>query len=212
LYAAIKLSAFGNVFAALDCTLSGSEASFMVSPKSGPQFVDGFRGEKTVAFLPTSPFVPPATGASGGSVLGTDLTILGEKIIIISQSKLQIDGAIKGVVHGKAVLINKGGSVTGEIWAERIDVRGEVHGSMIAVTLAIHASAKVAGHVMHQKLSISEGAEFDGRVQLIRDPSELMPILDADALERGRPNAEMPPLTETIKTNLLDPGPPQISC
>ncbi len=29
---------------------------------------------------------------------------------------------------------------------------------------------------MHQKLSISEGAEFDGRVQLIRDASELMPM------------------------------------
>jgi cytoskeletal protein CcmA (bactofilin family) len=142
-------------------------------------------------------------------VLGTDLTILGEKIIIISQSKLQIDGAIQGVVHGKAVLINKGGSVTGEIWAERIDVRGEVYGSMIAVTLAIHASATVEGHVMHRKLSVSEGAEFNGRVQLIRDPGELMPILDADAL--GRPNAEITPLTETIKTNLLDPGPTQIS-
>ena len=42
--------------------------------------------------------------------------------------------------------------------------------------------------MMHQKLSISEGAEFDGRVQRVTDTSQLMPLLDAEAIERGISN------------------------
>jgi cytoskeletal protein CcmA (bactofilin family) len=133
----------------------------------------------------TLPYVP-AAAARGMSVLGADLTILGDKITIISQSKLQVDGQITGDIHGKEVVINTESSVSGEVWAERVDVRGEVHGSIIAVTVVLHESARVAGNIMHQKLSVSEGAEFDGCVHLIRDPSELIPILDAEALVRGR--------------------------
>ena len=35
---------------------------------------------------------------------------------------------------------------------------------------------------MHQKLSISEGAAFDGRVRLVKNRAELMPVLDAEAV------------------------------
>jgi len=158
----------------------------MLSPEAGTELFDELAGKSAGAVPPATASLVSQATTPRASLLGMDLTILGENVVIISQSTVQIDGHLKGSVHGKQVLINKGGSVTGEIWAERIDVRGEVHGSMIAVTLAIHESATVEGDVMHQKLSIAEGAEFDGRAHLIRDPSELMPILDADALGRGR--------------------------
>ena len=137
------------------------------------------------------------------SVLGADLTILGDKITIISQSKLQVDAKIRGDIHAKEVVINAEGSVSGEVWAERIDVRGEVRGSMIAVTLALHESARVAGHILHQKLSISEGAEFVGRVHLIRDPNELMPILDAEVLSRGRKSRDETPAQPSDGVTLM---------
>ena len=74
------------------------------------------------------------------SVLGADLTLLGDKITIISQSKLQVDAKMRGDIHAKEVVINAEGSVSGEVWAERIDVRGEVRGTIIAVTVALHES------------------------------------------------------------------------
>ena len=135
-----------------------------------------------------SPFAPASTAAGGISVMGTDLTILGDKITIISQTKLQIDGQIRGNVHGRVVLISKGGSVTGEIWAERIEVGGAVRGPIVAVNVALHDSARVEGDIMHQKISISEGAEFDGRARLIKDASDLMPMLDAAAIASGKAN------------------------
>ena len=127
-----------------------------------------------------SPVDPAAT--TGTSVIGNDLTILGEKITIISQNKIQVDGRVHGDVHGKQVVISKDGSVTGKVCAEKIDVRGGVTGSIRALTVALHETAKVDGDIVHETLSISEGAEFDGRVQRTKDKNDLMPVLDAEAV------------------------------
>jgi len=78
-------------------------------------------------------------------------------------------------------VISKDGSVTGKVCAEKIDVRGGVSGSIRALTVALHESARVDGDIVHQTLSISEGAEFDGRVQRSKNKDELMPVLDAEA-------------------------------
>jgi len=140
---------------------------------------------KPLTVPPPTPFGPAASPQTGVSVIGTDLTILGDRITIISQNKLQVDGQVRGDVHGKEIVVSKGGSVTGKVWAEKIDVRGSVDGSIVAVSISLHDSAKVGGDIMHQRLAIAEGAEFDGRVQRVKDTSQLMPILDAETIERG---------------------------
>jgi cytoskeletal protein CcmA (bactofilin family) len=132
-----------------------------------------------------SPFEPSASAASGTSVIGTDLTILGDRITIISKNKLQVDGDVRGNVHGKHVVITEEGSVVGMVSAETIEVRGGVRGSIRAVSVKLQSSAQVQGDITHQKLAIAEGAEFDGSVRLSKDASELMPVLDPEAIERG---------------------------
>ncbi len=136
----------------------------------------------------SSPFEPAAAASTGTSVIGMDLTILGDRITIISANKLQVDGDVRGNVHGKQVVITEEGSVVGMVCAEAIEVRGGVRGSIRAVTVKLLASAQVEGDITHQKLSIAEGAEFDGRVRLSKDVSELMPVLDPEVLERTRAN------------------------
>jgi cytoskeletal protein CcmA (bactofilin family) len=157
--------------------------------------------EAALAGSEASPSPPSSpVGGSGPnaqvSVLASDLSILGEGITIVSQNKVRIQGKIRADVHAREVVIEKAASVTGEVWAERVDVMGEVNGSVIAVALKLHESANVKGGVMHQKLTIAEGAKFDGAVQLIRDPRELMPTLDADVLANGRPE---PPKVEDVE-------------
>lgn len=126
--------------------------------------------------------VSATTSGSGISVIGNDLTLLGEKITIISQNKLQVDGHVRGNVHGKQVLITEHGSVVGMVCAERIEVRGAVRGSIRAVSVTLHATAQVEGDIMNQTLAISEGASFDGRVRRSADTAELMPVLDPEAV------------------------------
>ena len=79
--------------------------------------------------VPASPrtgrsFKPVAESAAprGTSVIGPDLTLLGEKITIVCQNKLQVDGDVRGNVHAKQVVISANGSVAGMVCAEKIDV------------------------------------------------------------------------------------------
>ena len=130
-----------------------------------------------------SPFEKSASAPTGTSVIGTDLTILGDRIAIISANKLQVDGDVRGNVHGKQVVITEEGSVVGMVCAESIEVRGGVRGSIRAVNVKLQGTARVEGDITHQKLAIAEGAEFDGKVRRTKDASELMPVLDPEAIE-----------------------------
>jgi cytoskeletal protein CcmA (bactofilin family) len=126
-----------------------------------------------------SPF--GAASAMGQSVIGTDLTILGDKITIISQNKLLIDGDVRGDVTGKQVVIGEEGSVIGTVCAEQIEVRGGVRGAIKAQTVMLHPTSVVEGDIFHQSLSISEGAQFDGRVRRAKDAAEITPNLDVSS-------------------------------
>lgn len=132
-----------------------------------------------------SPFGPPST--MGSSVIGTDLTILGDKITIISQNRVQIDGDVRGDVNGKQVIIGDEGSVIGTVCGEQIEVRGGVRGAIRAASVSLHPTAVVEGDITHQTLAISEGAQFDGRVRRAKDASEVKPNLDVNTHTSAAP-------------------------
>ena len=150
--------------------------------------------EPIAAAAPT-PTPPRRSGPFGdaarmtASVIGTDLTILGERITIISKHQLQIDGDVRADVNGRQVVIGEEGSVTGTVSAESIEVRGGVRGALKAQTVTLHPSAVVEGDILHQTLSIAEGAQFDGRVRRSKDPAELEPVLDPAGIAPAHPPA-----------------------
>ncbi|MCB1505912.1 MAG: polymer-forming cytoskeletal protein [Hyphomicrobiaceae bacterium] len=134
---------------------------------------------------------PPIAGWSGSgpvqnsqspdvttSVIGKDLHIAGEKIIITCQSRLQVDGEIVGDLAGREIIIGETASVTGSVAAESVEVRGKVNGAIRGSTISLRPSAKVEGDILHQTLAIAEGAHFDGRVRRAKDSSEITPPLD----------------------------------
>ncbi len=128
---------------------------------------------------PSSGFVD----RSNASVIGRDLMIIGQQILIVTQGVLQVDGDVRADLRGKEIVIGENGRVTGEVAAETVEVRGEVNGTIKGMTVALLPSAKVEGDIHHQRLSIAEGAAFDGRVRRPKDPSELQPILDPSHFE-----------------------------
>jgi cytoskeletal protein CcmA (bactofilin family) len=132
-----------------------------------------------------SPF-ERTSASNGNSVIGTDLTIMGEKITIISQNRLTIDGDVHGDIHGRQIVIGEEGSVIGTVSADAIEVRGGVKGAIKATNVILHTTAQVEGDIMHQTLSISEGAQFDGRVRRAKDPADLKPNLDVSGFEAIR--------------------------
>lgn len=131
------------------------------------------------------PPMMPATGTAGsaggfslGSLIGNDLTIVGQGLRIITKGTLQVDGKIEGDVVGAEVIIGEKGEVVGVVSADAVIVRGQVHGTIKGYRVTLQSSAHVEGDVHHQELTVEQGAHLDGRVRRPKDPAELKPDLD----------------------------------
>ena len=74
------------------------------------------------AYMPTS---PPST-ASNTSVIGEDVAIVGQKITVISQSSVQVNGYIEGDINGQEVIVGTSGKVTGTLTANLLKIEGEI--------------------------------------------------------------------------------------
>lgn len=111
------------------------------------------------------------------SVLGQDITISGQQLVLKTKGSLLISGHIQGDVHGESVTVGDTGSVVGTITARTITVQGEVSGALKGSSVNLHATSRVDGDIVKQTLSIDEGAQFDGSVRRARDASEVTPDL-----------------------------------
>ena len=94
------------------------------------------------------------------TVIAADLNVLGN---IIGDGVLDIDGKIDGNVRCHTASIRPNGRVNGDIMAEIVHVYGTVEGVIKAKTVMLYGSAKVVGTIMHESLSIEDGAFVDGK-------------------------------------------------
>ena len=112
------------------------------------------------------------------SIIGNDLTIVGQGLKIVTRGTLQVEGKIEGDVIGNEVIIGEKGQVTGVVSGQSVVVHGAVAGTVKGINVALKAGARVDGDVLHHQLSVEQGAHLDGRVKRPADPAELAPILD----------------------------------
>lgn len=109
------------------------------------------------------------------SVLGQDITISGQQLVLKTKGSLLIAGQIQGDVHGESVTVGETGSVVGTITARTITVQGEVRGALKGSAVILNATSRVDGDIVKQTLAIAEGAQFDGSVRRAKDVSEVTP-------------------------------------
>jgi cytoskeletal protein CcmA (bactofilin family) len=114
---------------------------------------------------PTRTSAPRAPKAP--SVIGADLTIEGD---VSGGGELQIDGSIKGDVRIEHVTVGDGGSVEGGIYAEAVEVRGKVSGSITAKQVRLYGACHVDGDITHEQLAMETGAFFQGRSLRLQRP------------------------------------------
>ena len=139
---------------------------------------------------PRSQMVNLTSALNGSSVIGSDLTILGRDITIISKGTLQIDGEVQGNLHGKEIIVGDNAKVSGTVTAESVVVQGHVKGIVKGQKVALKGHALVDGEIHHQMLSIEEGATFEGRVRRPKDAAELTPTLDPSLITNGEHKVE----------------------
>jgi cytoskeletal protein CcmA (bactofilin family) len=106
-----------------------------------------------------------APEAARASVLGPTLKFRGE---LSAQEDLIVQGSVDGsITHTQSLTIGTDGSMKGDIRARVIVVDGKVEGDMYATeSVSIRATAKVKGNVFAPRVGISEGAFFQGQIEM----------------------------------------------
>lgn len=94
------------------------------------------------------------------SIIAGDLDILGN---LVSDGTVDIEGRVQGNVKGQTVFIRKDGRVLGDVQGEVLHIHGQVKGLVKARDVHLYATCKVEGTIMHELLSIEDGAFVDGK-------------------------------------------------
>jgi cytoskeletal protein CcmA (bactofilin family) len=103
--------------------------------------------------------------ASRASVLGPTLKFRGE---LSAQEDLIVQGGVEGsITHTQSLTIGTDGTMKGDIRARVIVIDGKVEGDMYATeSVNIRATAKVKGNVFAPRVGISDGAFFQGQIEM----------------------------------------------
>jgi cytoskeletal protein CcmA (bactofilin family) len=102
------------------------------------------------------------------SVISGDLHILGS---LVSEGVIDVDGNIEGNVKAEQVTVRSNGKIKGDVIAQTVHIYGEVHGLVRAQAVHLHSSCHIEGIVMHQSLTVEDGAFIDGKFKRLKDKS-----------------------------------------
>jgi len=117
------------------------------------------------------------------SVIGSDLSILGGGLRIVSQGNLTVDGKVQGDVLGANVIIGKHGKVDGLVHGDSVVIEGAAKGTIRALNVHLTQNAVVEADIHHQSLVLDMGASFEGTSRREGDETRLIPDLEAAARE-----------------------------
>ena len=100
--------------------------------------------------------------------LGATLTIRGE---ITSEEDLQIDGKVQGPIslQGRRLTIGRTAELHSDVTANEVIVYGKLTGDLCARDrVEIKKDGSVSGDVTTARVSIEDGADFKGRMEIDR--------------------------------------------
>ena len=98
------------------------------------------------------------------STIGPGLRVIGE---CISDGIIRIDGRVEGGIKAAEVVVEKGGSVKGDIQTRDLVVAGQVTGNIAAEGRAeFQASCQVKGDILSPRIQIDEGGLIHGRLHM----------------------------------------------
>ena len=175
---------------------SGAEPS-LTRPEPRVPGVEPRSPAPRAAEPPRAPDAKASEGASRSSVLGPTLKFRGE---LSAQEDLIVQGSVEGsITHTQSLTVGTDGTMKGDIRARVIVIDGKVEGDMYATeSVNIRATAKVKGNVFAPRVGISEGAFFQGQIEM--QPSGAA-VQEHSA--RLRQAAMLPPIEGTAVDRML---------
>lgn len=123
----------------------------------------------------SQPYIPAA--AAPKSVLGRTLRFRGD---LHAEEDFVLQGHIEGAIHHSQHLgIGVEGVVKGDSRARSIVVEGTVHGDLYALEfISLRSTALVTGNLFAPRVSIADGATFNGRIDMATAAKAARAVLD----------------------------------
>lgn len=117
----------------------------------------------------------------------TEMTLIGKSVVIKGElscsEDLYIDGQVEGTIEpkGNRLTIGPNGRVKANVIASAVVVQGKLEGNIQASDrVDLKGSAIVVGDILTRRISIEEGAQFKGSVDIQKDaPKKEVPGLTA---------------------------------
>ncbi len=119
-------------------------------------------------FNPTASMSPNNPASRSLACLGATLTIEGK---ITSEEDLQIDGKVRGPISlpGRRLTVGRTAEVHSEVTAGEVIVYGKITGNLRARDrVEIKTDGSVFGDITTVRISIEDGADFKGRIEIDR--------------------------------------------
>lgn len=122
------------------------------------------------ARAPAPPPAPISRTDRRTLVVGRGISLSGT---ITDCERLLVEGTVEASLqNGSELSIASGGTFKGEIELDEADVTGTFDGAMtVRVALVVRATGKVLGNVRTRRLTVEEGGQISGRIEMISEPA-----------------------------------------
>ena len=108
------------------------------------------------------------------SFLGANSSLKGELNV---KGTLRVAGRVEGRLDADCVILSERAVVEGEIQGRKLIIGGKVEGNLFALELVeIKSKGRILGDIFTQKLTVSEGAEYNRRIELKRQEAKVIDL------------------------------------
>ena len=164
-------------------------------------------------------FDPPALSPPDGgaprkstpkvaSLVAENITLEGS---ISGEGELHIDGVVRGDVRIAKLTIGDTGHVEGAIYADVVEARGRVIGSITAKQVRLYGTSYVDGDIPHEQLAMETGAFFQGRSLKFQRPPAPQPAATSSSSASPSAAPAKPADQTPAKSSLDVPAAPSSS-
>ncbi len=110
--------------------------------------------------MPTTAISKPSRKEVSPSIITRDVNVLGN---IVSDGNIDFDGTLNGNIRCGTLTVRGNGFVKGEVVANNVIIYGKIKGLIRAKHVQLCSTCNVEGIVMHETISIEDGAFIDGK-------------------------------------------------
>ncbi len=100
------------------------------------------------------------------TIIGADFRVKGD---ISCEGDIQLEGTVEGNIKSVRLTVGETGTVKGDVNAEGVRVLGKVVGTIRAKTVDLAGTGHVTGDILHERLSVENGAFLNGHCRRMTD-------------------------------------------